>query len=85
MSISQLIIWAVEVVSSRNWRQSKQAGESLCLGCSGEAGLSRWDSGRWGKELPAKRFRGRGSELLGRNHESTWRVMWFGYIAEKWV
>lgn len=46
MSISQLIIWAVEVVSSGNWRQSKQAGESLCLGCSEEAGLSRWDSGR---------------------------------------
>ena len=46
MSISQLIIGAVEAVSSGNWRQSKQAGESLCLGCPEEADLSRWDSGR---------------------------------------
>lgn len=46
MNISQLIIWAVEEVSSGNWRQSKQAGESLCLGCSEESSLSRWDSDR---------------------------------------
>lgn len=71
MSISQLIIWAVEVVGSGNWRQSKQAGSPLCLGCSEEARPEQVGFRQVRKGITyCKRTEGRGSELLGRNHES---------------